>query len=103
MLTKFDPNLETALEAFHANKRCGAVYFLKNFFGIETLANNKTKIMDYYCAHNQRVISFFAEHDADFITFDMPGGDGWEKLCHFLKKPVPDSPFPHANKRAAAI
>lgn len=101
MLTKFDSSLETALDSFHANKRCGAVYFLKNAFGIETLAGNKQKIVDHYCAHNQRVISFFAEHDADFMIFDMPGGDGWEKLCHFLRKPIPDGPFPRANKRAA--
>lgn len=24
-------------------------------------------------------------------------GDGWEPLCKFLGKPVPDVPFPHAN------
>ncbi|KAL6916868.1 hypothetical protein ACHAPO_006784 [Fusarium lateritium] len=24
--------------------------------------------------------------------------DGWEPLCKFLDKPVPDEPFPHANK-----
>lgn len=23
--------------------------------------------------------------------------DGWEPLCKFLGKPVPDVPFPHAN------
>lgn len=23
--------------------------------------------------------------------------DGWEPLCAFLDKPVPDEPFPHAN------
>lgn len=23
--------------------------------------------------------------------------DGWEPLCKFLGKPVPDIPFPHAN------
>ncbi|PNP81069.1 hypothetical protein FNYG_05536 [Fusarium nygamai] len=24
--------------------------------------------------------------------------DGWEPLCKFLDKPVPDEPFPHVNK-----
>lgn len=23
--------------------------------------------------------------------------DGWEPLCEFLGKPVPDEPFPHTN------
>jgi hypothetical protein len=26
--------------------------------------------------------------------------DGWEPLCEFLGKPVPDEPFPHANSAA---
>jgi hypothetical protein len=25
-------------------------------------------------------------------------GDGWEKLCKFLNKPIPDMEFPHENK-----
>ena len=27
--------------------------------------------------------------------------DGWEPLCKFLNKPVPDAPFPRANESAA--
>jgi hypothetical protein len=27
-------------------------------------------------------------------------GDGWEPLCRFLGKPVPDVPFPRSNSRA---
>ena len=102
MLTKFDSNPQTALDAFHANQRCGAVYFLKHVFDIESLANNKQKIIDHFSAHNQRVIDFFAERRANFITLDMPAGDGWEKLCRFLNKPIPETPFPHANKSAVA-
>ena len=26
-------------------------------------------------------------------------GDGWEPLCKFLGRPVPDRDFPHANSR----
>lgn len=26
--------------------------------------------------------------------------DGWEPLCEFLGKPVPDEPFPHENAAA---
>lgn len=26
--------------------------------------------------------------------------DGWEPLCAFLGKPVPDEPFPHVNAAA---
>lgn len=27
-------------------------------------------------------------------------GSGWEPLCKFLGKPVPDVPFPHVNESA---
>ncbi|KAI9251973.1 P-loop containing nucleoside triphosphate hydrolase protein [Sporodiniella umbellata] len=28
----------------------------------------------------------------------MELGDGWEKLCGFLNKPIPSIPYPHSNK-----
>jgi len=28
-------------------------------------------------------------------------GSGWEPLCKFLGKPIPDEPFPHINEREA--
>jgi len=32
------------------------------------------------------------------LTYHL--GDGWEPLCRFLGKPVPDAPFPHTNSSA---
>lgn len=32
----------------------------------------------------------------------MKLGDGWETLCEFLGKPVPQEPYPRANEREAA-
>jgi hypothetical protein len=32
------------------------------------------------------------------LVFDLPRGDGWEELCAFLGHPIPDEPFPHANR-----
>ena len=29
--------------------------------------------------------------------------DGWEPLCKFLDKPVPDEPFPHVNAGAGWV
>lgn len=31
----------------------------------------------------------------------MQLGDGWEPLCRFLGKPIPDEPFPRANDSAS--
>ncbi|MCK5363870.1 MAG: hypothetical protein KAR22_12915 [Gammaproteobacteria bacterium] len=29
------------------------------------------------------------------LTYNL--GDGWEKLCRFLDRPIPDMPFPRSN------
>ena len=29
----------------------------------------------------------------------MRPADGWPKLCAFLGKPIPETPYPHSNKR----
>jgi hypothetical protein len=32
------------------------------------------------------------------LVFNLCDGDGWEPLCGFLDKPIPDYPFPHVNR-----
>ena len=29
------------------------------------------------------------------LMFNAEQGDGYEKLCHWLLKPIPDEPYPH--------
>ncbi|KAH8548258.1 hypothetical protein BGW37DRAFT_470233 [Umbelopsis sp. PMI_123] len=36
---------------------------------------------------------------ADKLLIFETGVDGWEKLCRFLGKEVPDKPWPHLNQR----
>lgn len=43
--------------------------------------------------HNEWVKSFVP---ADRLLV-MELGDGWEKLCPFLGKPIPDEPYPRVN------
>jgi hypothetical protein len=50
-----------------------------------------------YRRHVDQVKRYFAG-SSDLLVMDVCGGDGWEKLCPFLGRPVPDRPFPHANK-----
>lgn len=49
----------------------------------------------------------FLEHDAMVKELVPPErllifklSDGWEPLCKFLGKPIPEKPFPHLNERA---
>ncbi|KAI8098789.1 P-loop containing nucleoside triphosphate hydrolase protein [Halteromyces radiatus] len=43
--------------------------------------------------HNERVKQTIP---ADRLLI-MNLGDGWEPLCQFLDKPIPDEPYPHTN------
>ncbi len=43
------------------------------------------------------VKEYFRDRPQDLLILDITGGEGWEKLCPFLGRPVPDIPFPKAN------
>ncbi|MEQ7127696.1 sulfotransferase family protein [Actinopolymorpha sp. B11F2] len=46
--------------------------------------------------HNEAVI---ATVDPErLLVMDITTGDGWEKLCGFLREPIPGIEFPHENK-----
>jgi len=42
-------------------------------------------------------LKFFESRPHDLLVIDITAGQGWEKLCPFLGKPIPDVPFPKAN------
>ena len=44
-------------------------------------------------AHENDVIASVPANE--LLVYEV--GDGWEPLCTFLRAPVPDDPFPHAN------
>lgn len=41
--------------------------------------------------------NYFNDRPRDLLTIDITAGDGWEELCRFLGRSVPDIPFPRAN------
>ena len=51
-----------------------------------------------YREHNREIKSYFKDRPNDFLELSWEDGDGWEKICTFLDKPIPDRDFPHANK-----
>lgn len=56
-------------------------------------------IMDGALRHLESVLLYFRDRMSDLLIMDIARGDGWERLCSFLGKPVPAEPFPHSNKR----
>jgi len=52
-------------------------------------------------AYDERVRSFFRDKPAaSLLELNICDGEGWEKLCAFLDRPVPSVPFPNKNQSA---
>jgi len=50
-----------------------------------------------YEDHNKQVIEYFKDRPDKLLIMNIIEGDGWEKLCDFLNKPIPKKSFPHRN------
>lgn len=59
---------------------------------------NKEDVLKVYRDHIAELKEYFKNRPNDFLILDFSKGDGWEKFCVFLNKPIPSFPFPHANK-----
>jgi len=68
-------------------------------YGVGSPRGNETCYVERYDRHNREVLEFFADKPSSLIVMNFAAGDGWEKLCAFLEKPVPAVPFPHVNSR----
>lgn len=55
--------------------------------------DDRDYVIECYERHNQEVIDTVS---AEKLLVYRPG-DGWEPLCRFLQKPVPDSGYPRVN------
>ncbi|MBW2046072.1 MAG: hypothetical protein JRI96_14515 [Deltaproteobacteria bacterium] len=56
-----------------------------------------------YRKRNREYVEYFSSRPNDFLIINICGGEGWDKLCPFLGKSIPNVPFPHANKRKIVI
>lgn len=70
----------------------------KWIYGVGHPKGNEELYMARYEQHNREVLAHFRDRPGDLLTLDFPEGDGWEKLCPFLGRRIPEMPFPHANK-----
>ncbi|GDX52970.1 sulfotransferase family protein [Bacteroidota bacterium] len=64
---------------------------------------NKESVIETYRNHLAEVHEYFKNRPEDLLIMDLKKGDGWEKLCAFLNKEIPEIPFPHANKAEARV
>jgi hypothetical protein len=60
---------------------------------------DKSYAIEIFQQHNQNVVQTVPPER--LLQFDVRSG--WEPLCAFLDKPVPDAPFPRVNERTAFL
>jgi hypothetical protein len=66
-------------------------------YGVGHPSGNEDVYRERYERHNREVQDYFRDRPQDLLVMRITDGDGWETLCRFLGKPVPDLPFPHEN------
>lgn len=62
---------------------------------------NKDKFIDAYKTYNTNIKDYFKDKD-NLLIMNLEAGDEWKKLCDFLKLPIPNKQFPHANKNISS-
>lgn len=71
-------------------------------YGAGCPEGNEALYVARYERHNREVLEYFSDRPDDLLVMDLPKGDGWPELCGFLEEPIPDEPFPHANKASVS-
>jgi len=67
-------------------------------FGVGYPKGNEDIYIARYERHNKEVLEYFKDRPDDLLVLRLTEGDGWEKLCPFLHKDIPNIAFPHENR-----
>ena len=66
-------------------------------YGTGRINGNEQCFLERYQRHNREVREYFRDRPNDLLVYNLEERPGWEPLCRFLQKPIPDKPFPHSN------
>ena len=67
-------------------------------YGEGACVGNEDVYLARFRRHRHEVREYFAERRNDLLELNFAAGDGWDALCEFLGKEIPNKPWPHANK-----
>lgn len=84
----------------HAMKTHPLNHCRKLVYGFNYPHKHEREHIAFYRQHNDGVRSYFINRESDFTEICWEKGDGFEELCTFLGRDIPDVPLPHANKGA---
>lgn len=82
----------------HAKRFGPLTDFEQHIYGYASPAGYEQEHIEFYLRHNQRVRDYFADRPEKLLIVCWESGDGWQELCEFLGRPIPDIPFPHSNR-----
>lgn len=54
--------------------------------------------IEFYLRHNESVREYFKHRPNDLLEVCWENNDGWNELCGFLGKSIPETAFPHSNR-----
>lgn len=72
----------------------------RTLYGLPFPDVTEEQLLERYRRHNADVTHYFADRPGDLLVVDWSAGDGWQRLCDFLGRPVPDADFPWSNRGA---
>ena len=70
----------------------------KWIYGMPSPVGHQKRYLQTYMSHCSKVKAHFRDNPQQLLVVNWEQGDGWNELCTFLGKPVPQLPFPHKNK-----
>lgn len=99
ILTTREPDLWYASACKHFGEK--RIRLHKWIYGAASPVGNEATYKNRLVSHEAEVREYFCHRPKDLIEFDVARGDGWEKLCKFLDKPIPKGDFPRLNAAKA--
>ena len=71
--------------------------FRLHFEIYNTIKFDRKKLIASYLRHVNGVREYFKGREEDLLDLDICSEEGWEKLCPFLEKEIPEAEFPRTN------
>jgi Sulfotransferase domain len=59
---------------------------------------NEPVMRERFRRHNADVLEHFKDRPQNLLVMNMSAGAGWYELCGFLRRVIPDGPYPRENK-----
>lgn len=73
------------------------------YHGYPPKLDNHLRLCAIFEEHNERAEKYFASQPHRFLKLNICDGEGWDKLCSFLGKEIPNVPFPHENSQKLTV